>query len=243
MSRDAEKEYVSKLPPEGRQYLRTRPFGLTPKEDALVLRQFSDLLHLLDLPKDSLVLDAGTGPGWTAVYLWQAGYRVTGVDISRDMVAIAQDRAKAQQATGVKLAVCDVETLPFDDCSFDGVMMYGALHHVESEAACIQECYRVLTPGGTIVISEPNWLHRMSRTARKERVCYGVIDKGYTPRHLKRMLKRAGFIKSRRHFATSAPYGTSVRDILRHVLLPGLQRTILGHFATHVLLVAVKPTD
>jgi len=242
VSKDAEKTYVSKLPAEGRRYLYTRPFGLSPGEDALMLRQFSDLLDLIALPENSLILDVGTGPGWVALYMWQAGYRVVGVDISRDMIAIAHDRVESQQAAGVKLAVCDTESIPFQDGSFDGIIMYGSLHHVEDEAICLQECYRVLSSGGRLVISEPNWLHRMSRTARKEWTCYGVVDKGYAPAHLKRLLRRAGFTRVRRYFPTSKPYGWSMQDSLKHLFLPGIQRIILGHFATHVLLVATKPS-
>jgi ubiquinone/menaquinone biosynthesis C-methylase UbiE len=243
VSKSAEKDYVSKLPPEGKRYLQTRPFGLSPNEDALLVRQFSDLLHLLDLPAGSLVLDAGTGPGWVALTLGQAGYRVVGVDISASMLSIAHDRAGSQEATAIGWAVCDMESMSIRGSLFDGVVMYGALHHVEDEALCIRECYRVLRPGGRLVISEPNWLHQFSQTARKEQMCCGVVDKGLTPRHVKRLLRQAGFAGMRRYFPTSKPYGSSLRDLLRHIFLPVLQRALLGHFATHVLLVAVKPDE
>lgn len=243
MSKSAEKDYVSKLPPEGKRYLQTRPFGLSPNEDALLVRQFSDLLHLLDLPAGSLVLDAGTGPGWVALTLAEAGYRVVGVDISASMLSIAHNRAGSQGDAAIGWAVCDMESMSIRESLFDGIVMSGALHHVEHETLCIKECYRVLRPGGRLVISEPNWLHQFSQTAKKEQMCYGVVDKGFTPRHVKRLLRQAGFAGIRRYFPTSKPYGGSLRDVLRHIFLPVLQRALLGHFATHVLLVAVKPDE
>ncbi len=49
----------------------------------------------------------------------------------------------------------DAADLPFDDGSFDAILMMGALHHMEDPPAAVRECIRALAPGGVLCILEP----------------------------------------------------------------------------------------
>lgn len=110
---------------------------------------------LTPLPRGS-VLDAGTGSGALAEALSDAGFRVTAADI--DASFFRADRP------GIRFIAADFnETSPFEDGSFDCVTCLEMIEHVENPFALLRELYRVLKPGGTLVISTPNILNIRSR--------------------------------------------------------------------------------
>jgi ubiquinone/menaquinone biosynthesis C-methylase UbiE len=76
---------------------------------------------------------------------------VTGVDLSSDMLAIAVTRAREMGQT-VRLIEGDAEDLPFEDRSFDTVVCTYALCSVRDDASAISEMYRVLRPGGRLIL-------------------------------------------------------------------------------------------
>jgi len=95
------------------------------------------------------VLDVACGTGDMAVELLRQGCSVTGVDLSKEMLAIA--KRKAPQA---EYRLADVERLPFGDASFDAVTCaFGVRNFVHLDQS-LGEMLRVLKPGGRMVIQE-----------------------------------------------------------------------------------------
>lgn len=95
------------------------------------------------------VLDVACGTGDMVVELLRQGCSVTGVDLSKEMMAIA--KRKAPQA---EYWLADVERLPFGDVSFDAVTCaFGVRNFVHLEQG-LHEMLRVLKPGGRMVILE-----------------------------------------------------------------------------------------
>ena len=121
-------------------------------------RVFSDCWNLQFtawLPKRcELVLDCGCGTGDLTRVLRKHAELTVGADISGAMLEAA--RAELGDDEGVIWAVCPGECLPFADRVFDAVCFRGALHHMADERAALAEAYRVLKPGGRLVLSEPN---------------------------------------------------------------------------------------
>ncbi len=101
---------------------------------------------------DMILLDAGGGTGRVAQTLAQDFARIILADISLGM--LAQARAK-----GFVCAAAHTENLPFADGSFDRVLMVDALHHVCDQRQTVRDLFRVLKPGGRLVIQEPNIRH------------------------------------------------------------------------------------
>ena len=95
------------------------------------------------------VLDVACGTGDMAVELLRQGCSVTGVDLSKEMMAIAK-----QKAPQAEYKLADVERLPFGEASFDAVTCaFGVRNFVHLEQG-LSEMLRVLKPGGRMVILE-----------------------------------------------------------------------------------------
>jgi ubiquinone/menaquinone biosynthesis C-methylase UbiE len=106
-------------------------------------------------PPHGTVLDDGCGPGLLLAHLEEHAdlEQLVGVDVSRGMLR------QAQSATGtddVLLLEGDACRLPFLDESFDVVYARGLLHHLPDPVQGMSEIHRVLKPGGTVVVLEPN---------------------------------------------------------------------------------------
>jgi 2-polyprenyl-3-methyl-5-hydroxy-6-metoxy-1,4-benzoquinol methylase len=100
------------------------------------------------------VLDAGCGVGYGVEILASAGARaVTGIDLDPAAVATAAERFGAHAEAFLQ---GDVRELPAADASFDVVVCFETIEHVEDGARALAEFRRVLRPGGVLVVSSPN---------------------------------------------------------------------------------------
>lgn len=107
------------------------------------------MLEQAALPTPGRVLDAGGGTGRVATAIREHAGEVVIADPSLGMLRQA-DR------TRLGLACSNSERLPFPDETFERVIMVDALHHVIHQGQTASEMYRVLKPGGRIVIEEPD---------------------------------------------------------------------------------------
>ena len=96
------------------------------------------------------VLDVATGTGLVAERLLQEGHRVTALDQSSEMLALAHRRF----GDAIELVEASAETLPFDAESFDHLTFTYLLRYVDDPAAVLGELARVVRPGGTVAMLE-----------------------------------------------------------------------------------------
>jgi phosphatidylethanolamine/phosphatidyl-N-methylethanolamine N-methyltransferase len=98
------------------------------------------------------ILEVGVGTGLSLPH-FRPDSRVTGIDVSAEMLAKAQRRAKRLRLAHVEgLHVMDAENLAFPDSSFDAVLALYVASVVPSPARFAAEMRRVCIPGGTIVV-------------------------------------------------------------------------------------------
>jgi demethylmenaquinone methyltransferase/2-methoxy-6-polyprenyl-1,4-benzoquinol methylase len=109
-----------------------------------------DLLTHLNLSVDSRVLDAGGGTGRIARGLIPHAGDITILDLSPRMLR------EAVNTLGLQAILAPSESLPYRDNSFDAVLMVDALHHVIDQQNTLQELFRVVKPGGRLVVEEPD---------------------------------------------------------------------------------------
>lgn len=104
---------------------------------------------------DSVVLDIGCGTGSLALRLADAGREVHGLDISPEMVRIAEGKAAAAGADNVRFHVgaFDETFTAFGDGSLDGLCAYSILHLVDDRRAALAQIRRLVKPGGFFISS------------------------------------------------------------------------------------------
>jgi demethylmenaquinone methyltransferase/2-methoxy-6-polyprenyl-1,4-benzoquinol methylase len=103
------------------------------------------------IPRDGgSVLDVATGTGLVAEQLLAQGHRVTGLDQSPDMLAVARRRFGDR----VELVEASATAIPFADASFDHLTFTYLLRYVDDPTATLAELARVVRPGGTLAMLE-----------------------------------------------------------------------------------------
>jgi ubiquinone/menaquinone biosynthesis C-methylase UbiE len=102
-------------------------------------------------------LELGPGPGYVGLEWLKKtqATRLTGLDISTDMVAMAERNARAYGLVDrTEYIKSDGRRMPFEDGIFDAVFSNGSLHEWEQPVSIFNEMGRVLKPGGRIFISD-----------------------------------------------------------------------------------------
>ena len=105
------------------------------------------------LPSGADILEVAPGPGYNAVELARLGFTVTGMDVSRTFVQIANDYARSQGSTA-HFQQGDVSAMPFAAQSFDRIVCQAAFKNFSEPLKALNEMHRVLRPGGTAVIED-----------------------------------------------------------------------------------------
>ncbi len=148
------------------------------------------------LLKDDIVLEAGSGLSAVIITLREMGYTVTGLDYAEN----ALHTSRHYDPT-LALAVGDVHALPYASNSVGAYLSFGVLEHFEhGMVPALEEAYRVVKPGGTLVLTipYPNIIQRLIAWRRRGRgstlndedfyestytrdiLCKAVTDAGFT---------------------------------------------------------------
>ena len=232
--KQAEIDYPQAVGEEGRDWIRSKPFGHNPRETARFLIDFGYVLQLLDLHAGSSLVELGCGSGWMTRFAARHGVRAEGYDISPEMIEIARAEAAAE-GLHVTFEAGDYEQLDLGR-RFDACLIYDALHHSERPELVLAAAHRALKPGGRLLLAEPNWKQRYQ--GRKATDAYGTTELGYSPRHLKRLLRQQGFTDIRRfHNNRKRLFSNAPKETAAHLAEPLVYR-LLSPFWTQIWLLA-----
>jgi len=120
-----------------------------------------ELLQWAQVQQAERILDVGCGIGGSSLYLAQKfNASATGITLSPVQAARAKERAQAMglDSSRSNFLVADALNMPFADNSFDLVWSLESGEHMPNKKQFLQECYRVLQPGGTLIMA--TWCHR-----------------------------------------------------------------------------------
>jgi SAM-dependent methyltransferase len=150
--------------------ITTHPVGSRGFFDDLDQYHFEKLHHLLRLVDfdgycGRRVLEVGCGAGVDLARFAKGGAEVVGVDLAASAIDLARANFEQQGLSG-EFRVADGEALPFPESSFDFVFAHGVVQYTTNPQRLVDECRRVLKPGGEAVFQVYNrisWLNGLSK--------------------------------------------------------------------------------
>jgi ArsR family transcriptional regulator len=143
---------------------------------------------LLKLMPPQVIADLGAGEGTFSQLLAQRAEKVIAVDNSEKMIEFASDVARKNGFENLEFRFGDIEDPPIDDASVDVAFFSQALHHAEKPARAIEAAYRILRPGGRVVI-----LDLLKHSVEEARELYADVWLGFSEAEITEFLDAAGF--------------------------------------------------
>jgi arsenite methyltransferase len=172
VSTEPEKDFVF---PTGRRWAEDLGY---PEELANVpetaARSFAGVANPFSLGRlapGERVLDLGSGAGADSLVAAQMvgpEGRVTGIDMTPEMIATARAAADEMGVTNVEFVEGEAERLPFGDGSFDVVISNGVIDLVPDKDAVFSELFRVLAPGGRLQVADVTIQKPVSEEGRRK---------------------------------------------------------------------------
>jgi len=133
---------------------------LAPIYDKVISNgNFDRLIGLADIPFDGYVLDLGGGTGRVALSFNKISKNIEIVDITLGMLKVARKK-------GLNAICANGELLPFPGDFFSRILIIDALHHIKNQKQVTMEIWRVLQPGGFLIIVEPFYDHLSGKMIR-----------------------------------------------------------------------------
>lgn len=170
MSQKQQKDYISVIYDERR----------TPKTD-YPSRLAAYLIDRFALKAGDRFLEIGCGRGDFLLAFCNAGLKCSGAD---------KEKSSVELLVGLDVRQCDVsvQSLPFDDSTFDVVYHKSLIEHLYDPIHLMDETYRVLKQGGKLIVLTPDWQSQMQNFYDDYTHC-----RPYTVKAIKDLLKIHGF--------------------------------------------------
>jgi ubiquinone/menaquinone biosynthesis C-methylase UbiE/predicted transcriptional regulator len=149
---------------------------------------------LLSLMPPLIVADLGAGEGTFSQLLARRAKKVIAIDNSEKMVEFGAELARKHGVTNLEYRLGDIEEIPIKTDTVELAFFSQALHHAQHPLGAVREAFRILKPGGRIVV-----LDLLRHSFPEAREMYADVWLGFTEVEVGRFLREAGF----KHIAVS----------------------------------------
>lgn len=234
---DAAESYVSKLEPGDIGWLHSKPFDPTPGNPQFFRLMF-DLMNILQamrIPVRGRILEVGSGPGWVTEILLMLGFTVDALEPSSDLIKIAQERCAGLQShyryageQHVRFHQSTLESVEFEDESFDAILFFDVLHHVVDENTAFQKSFRFLRHGGCLGVVEGAWhpdFKELESALVAEMAKFGTLENPFSVQYLDHLLESNGFVDIERYVGIN---GFFTKRQLSEKMLHALATSLAG---------------
>ena len=154
-------------------------------------RSWEAIGHLaLRLTPEIDIADLGAGEGLVSQLLAHRARTVSCIDNSPRMVEVGTELAKKNGLHNLTYQLGDIERVPLADKSVDLAILSQALHHAQHPQAAVNEAFRILRPGGQLLVLDLN-----EHTFERARELYADVWLGFKESALHSFLKKSGFTK------------------------------------------------
>ena len=136
------------------------------------------------------IADLGAGEGLVSQLLAHRARQVWCIDNSVKMVEVGTELAKKNGLDNLVYKLGDIENVPLPDKSVDLAILSQALHHAQHPQTAVNEAFRILRPGGQLLVLDLN-----EHTFAKARELYADVWLGFRESALHTFLKKAGLTK------------------------------------------------
>jgi ArsR family transcriptional regulator len=155
-------------------------------------RSWEAIGHLaLRLVPAITVADLGAGEGLISQLIAHRAERVWCIDNSERMVEVGTELARKNGLANLTYKLGDIESVPLPDKSVDLAILSQALHHAGHPQNAVNEAFRILKPGGQVLILDLN-----EHNYEKAHEQFGDLWLGFKESALHGFLKKAGFTKA-----------------------------------------------
>ena len=173
-------------------------------------RSWQALAHgLLRLLPPLVIADMGAGEGTLSQLLARTAKQVIAIEYSEKMVEYGARIARENGFTNLEYRLGDLEEPPIESESVDVVLFSQALHHAARPQRAVESAYRILKPGGRILI-----LDLASHTYEQAKELYAHVWLGFSGVELHAMLEKSGFLDLEVSVVAREPQAPNFQTIL-----------------------------
>lgn len=205
---------------------------------------------LASLGEGEIVLDLGSGAGFdcflAAAQVGKSG-KVIGVDMTPDMLAKARDNTAMGGFTNVEFRLGEIEHLPVADNHVDVIISNCVINLSPEKDQVFREAFRVLKPGGRLMVSDIVLLRDLPATIKESVAAYvGCVAGAVLKQHYLDAIRNAGFDSIRVIAEDVFPVELTQQDPAAKAIIESLQLSAvelknLAHSVVSMKVAAVKP--
>ncbi|MEO5763056.1 MAG: class I SAM-dependent methyltransferase, partial [Vicinamibacteria bacterium] len=180
--------------PDARLHVLNKPLS-TVRDTPGILYRLGLVLHELDLGVGMTVVDFGAGSCWLSSMMNRLRCRTISVDVSETALNFGREMFAADPRHQMELKPEFVKysghALGIPDASVDRIVCFDSFHHVPNQSEVLGEFFRILKPGGRLVMGEPGEGHAHSDQGAYETEIHGVLENDL---HLDDLMKVANVV-------------------------------------------------